>query len=111
MRTPVRLAERSHPPQIVPGQWFFDPQHRVLAQPLHDVAGAGGIQAALAVAGHPPPLVEVRHDRQALADHPANGGDDGQALGDPTGSDPHLDGAEALLEKRVSVLGPLPRFA
>ncbi len=99
-------AQRPHAGQVRARQRLLDPQHAVLVEPLDHPAGVGDTEAGGDVTRHPPPLVEVDHDLERVVDGLTDRGHDRDALGDPVTGDPHLDGAEPLLDQRPGVAAP-----
>ena len=100
-------AQRTHALAIVAVQRLLDPQHAVLAQALHHAPRVRRAEAALDVAGHPPPLVEVDDHVEPVTDGGAHGGHDRDPLVEPVARDPDLDRADAALHERQRVLRAL----
>ena len=64
-------------------------------------------EAGCDVAGHPPPLVEVDHDLQGVADGVADRRHHRDALRDPVAGDADLDRAEAFVDQSHGIVGAL----
>src|SRR5262249_1983477 len=63
--------------------------------------------SAPAVTGLDPCLVAVNHDRDAIADGAAHGGDDGEILGRVGTVEAELDGRKAFVERPLDVFDAL----
>ena len=61
-------AQRAHAVQVAAGQWLLEPEHAEFGEFGGDPADLSLIERGREVAGHPPPLVEVGHDGDVLAD-------------------------------------------
>ena len=94
-----RGAQRREPSQIRAGKRLFQPQHVVRRELSRDVPGGDRVQGGRRVAGHPPALVEIDHERHGVTHRVAGGGDRGEPFVQVPRIDPDLHRAEPFLEE------------
>ena len=106
MRMPgAEARSAARPAQVRAGQRLLEPQDVVLGEPDGDLAGRDRVERRRRVAGHPPALVEVDHDRHRVADRVARRRDRGEPLLEPARVDPDLERPEALVAQAQRRLG------
>ena len=88
-----RRAQSGQTAQVRAGERLLEPQDVVLGELDGDRPRRDRVDRRRRVAGHPPALVEVDHDRHRIADRVPGRGDGGQALLEPSGIDPDLERA------------------
>ena len=97
------------PVQVAGGQRLLQPEHAELGQLAGQPPDRGQVEGGRDVPGHPPPLVQVDHDVQAVPDRLAGGPHRGQPRGDILPGDADLHRPEARGPGRQGGFRPLPR--
>ena len=94
----AEARRRRQSAQVRAGERLLEPQDVVLREARRRSPRAStGSSEAGRVAGHPPGLVQVDHDRHRIADRVAGRGDRREALVQPPRVDPDLQRPEPLL--------------
>ncbi len=107
MRTPGEpRPQRRQPSQVRAGERLLHPEHAVIRQPGRDVPRRLEIDRRRGVAGHPPALVQVDHDRHRVADGGTRRCDRGEPFLEPARVDADLEGSEPLLAQPQGGFGP-----
>ena len=111
MRIPgAEPRKRGQSRQVRPGQGLLQPQDVERGEPGGHLAGRDRVERARRVAGHPPALVEVDHDRHRVADRVARRDDRGDALLEPARIDPDLERTEPLVAQPQRRFGACRRW-
>ena len=97
--------ERRQAGQVRAGQRLLEPQDVVLGELDGDLARGDRIERGRRVAGHPPALVEVDHDRHRIGDRVPCRRDGREPLLEPARIDPDLERREALVAEAERGLG------